>query len=358
MPVTVTTADGTTTPALTFVYGPAAATSLDPNHGPATGGTSVTISGSGFVVGGTTVTIGGATIAAADVDVNGAGTTATFTTPAHAVGTVTDVAVTTAGGTSGPGLVFTYDPPRTTGIVPNHGPAAGGTAVVITGSGFVPGATSVTIGGNTVPAGSVQVNGPGTTASFSTPAHAPGAVPVTVTTPDGTTTPALTFVYGPPTTSADLNPNHGPAAGGTTVTATGVGFVPGSTTVTIGGTTIPAGQVTVAPDGTTATFVTPPHAVGTVNVTLSTDGENDSAPLPYTYDLPTALSLAPNFGPVIGGTQVVVTGTGFVPGVHQREHRWQHRSRAVGPGQPDRHHGHVLHAGSRPGGGIGHPHHA
>ncbi len=50
-------------------------------------------------------------------------------------------------------------PPVVTGISPNHGPVAGGTAVVISGSNFASGDT-VTIGG--VPATSVVVSGPGT----------------------------------------------------------------------------------------------------------------------------------------------------------------------------------------------------
>jgi len=68
-------------------------------------------------------------------------------------------------------------------IAPETGPAAGGTAVVLTGQGFRTGAT-VTIGG--VAATSVVVVN-STTITAVTGAHAPGAVDVVVTLPDGRT---------------------------------------------------------------------------------------------------------------------------------------------------------------------------
>lgn len=71
-------------------------------------------------------------------------------------------------------------------LSPSSGAAAGGTAVTITGTGFVDGATSVTIGGNAIAAEDVTFNSE-TSITFSTPAHAAGAVTVTVTSPEKTT---------------------------------------------------------------------------------------------------------------------------------------------------------------------------
>ena len=330
-------------------------TSLSPNHGPAAGGTSVTITGANFVPNATTVTIGGTTIPAGSVTVNGAGTTATFTTPAHAVGAV-PVIVTAGSGASDPALTYTYDLPSATGIAPDHGPVTGGTPVVVTGTGFVPGSTSVSIGGTTVAAGDVTITNNGTTASFTTPAHGPGAVPVTLTTPAGTTTPALTFVYGPPS-STTLTPNHGPAIGGTSVIVTGVGFVPGATSVSIGGNTVAASAVAVNPAGTTATFTTPAHSVGTVNVTLTTAGGTSTPALPFTYDPPSASDITPNHGPVIGGTPVVITGTGFVQGGTTVSIGGNTVPADQRLGQQRRHH-RVLHHPCSPGrSGAGHRHH-
>ncbi|MET3806569.1 hypothetical protein ABIB25_003585 [Nakamurella sp. UYEF19] len=309
--VTVTTPDGTSSPALTYSYNLPTATSLSPNNGPSAGGIQVAVTGTGFVAGSTTVSIGGNVVPATGVTVTGNGTIATFTLPAHSPGAV-NVTVTTPDGTTTPALRFVYGPPTATSLTPDHGPTAGGDTVIITGTGFVPGATTVTIDGTIIAAGGVTVNGVGTTASFTTPADNPGAVGVTVTTPGGTSTPALTYTYGPPT-AAGLTPTHGPAAGGTSVVVTGTGFVPGATTVTIGGTLVPATAVTVNPAGTTATLATPRHAVGPVQVTVTTAG-GTSAPLGYTYDLPTATSLDPDHGPVAGGNTVAITGTGFVAG--------------------------------------------
>ena len=65
-------------------------------------------------------------------------------------------------------------------VSPNNGPVAGGTGVTITGTGLVTGAT-VTFGGTA--ATNVVVKN-GTTMTATTPAHAAGAVTVTVTNPD------------------------------------------------------------------------------------------------------------------------------------------------------------------------------
>ncbi len=288
--------------------------SLAPNRGPVTGGTTVVITGANFVPGGTAVTIGGTTVPATNVTVNPAGTTATFSTPAHAVGAVA-VTVTTGGGTSTPALTYTYDPLAASSLSPTHGPAVGGTSVTVTGSGFVPGATTVTIGSATIPSTKVAVNPTGTSATFTTVAHAVGPVSVTVTTAGGTTSPPLTYTFDPGApTGSSLTPNHGPAIGGTEVTVTGTGFVQGATSVTIGGIIVPAGQVTVGNGGTTATFTTPAHPVGQVQVTVTTGAGTTTPPLTYTYDAPTAQAISPNTGPTTGGTPVTITGSGFVAG--------------------------------------------
>lgn len=97
--------------------------------------------------------------------------------------------------------------PVVSALDPQRGPVAGGTEVTVTGEGFVAGETSVTIGGRTVPAGDVEVAESGTLLTFTTPEHDAGEVPVTVTTPDGTSEP-LTFTYvgEAPVTPAPVTP--------------------------------------------------------------------------------------------------------------------------------------------------------
>ncbi len=316
--VTATTPQGTTAPQ-TFVYvAPPTATGLDPDRGPTAGGTPAVLTGTGFVPGQTTITIGGVTIPAADVQVNPAGTTATFTTPPHAAGPV-DVVATTPSGATAPQTFVYVAPPTATGLDPELGSTAGGTQVVLTGTGLVPGQTTIIIGGVTVPADRVQVNPAGTTATFRTPAHAAGPVQVIAITPGGRTAPQA-FRYVAPLTATGLAPDRGPTTGGTETVLTGTGLVPGQTSITVGGVTIPADQVEVNAAGTRATFRTPRHAAGPVQVTATTPA-GTTAPQTFTYLAaapapapPTTTGLGPDQGPTSGGTEVTITGTGLVPG--------------------------------------------
>jgi Metallo-peptidase family M12/IPT/TIG domain len=83
--------------------------------------------------------------------------------------------------------------PAVSAIHPNNGPAAGGTAVVISGSNFQTG-DLVTVGG--VAATGVTVTGPGTIAAVTGP-HATGLVDVVVSGGGGTGTLAKSFFYSP-----------------------------------------------------------------------------------------------------------------------------------------------------------------
>ncbi len=146
MNVRVTTAGGTSATAagnlFTYVAAPSV-TSLSPSSGPVSGGTSVTITGTGLS--GTTAVAFGATPATSFSVVNA--TTITATAPAGSAGAV-NVTVLTPGGTSaaGAGSQYTYlATPVVSGLSPSSGPTQGGTPVTITGTGFT-GATAVTFG--------------------------------------------------------------------------------------------------------------------------------------------------------------------------------------------------------------------
>ena len=147
--------------------------SVSPNGGPTAGGTAVTITGTNFAAG-ATVTFGSA--AATNVNVVNS-TTITATTPAGSAGAVTvTVAVNGQSGSLVNGFTYTTAP-VVSSVSPNNGPTAGGTGVTITGTNFAAGAT-VTFGG-TAATNVVVVNSTSITAT--TPAHAAGAVTVTVT---------------------------------------------------------------------------------------------------------------------------------------------------------------------------------
>ena len=189
--VTVTTSNGTGVGDGLFTYVPPGllpqVTSVSPNTGPTTGGTSVTISGRHL---GTTTSVrfGGVEAVFTQLD----STSIIATTPAHAAGTV-DIVVTTLLGTAVGASLFTYEAvtPTVTSVSPNIGPTAGGTSVTITGTNFT-GATAVTFGGTA--ATSFTVNS-ATSITAVTPEHAAGAVDVRVTTPGGTGVGGGLFTY-------------------------------------------------------------------------------------------------------------------------------------------------------------------
>ena len=286
----------------TFTYLPLPViTAVTPGNGPETGGTPVTITGSGFT-GATGVTFGG-TAGTNVVVVDDS--TITVTSPGHAPGAV-DVVVTTEAGASQPGA-FTYDPvvgpPAIGTIAPDHGPETGGTPVTITGSGFT-GATGVTFDGAPGTAFTVV---DANTITVTTPAHAPGAVAVVVQHPDGDSAPgAFTFDELPAITS--VAPDSGPETGGTPVTITGTGFT-GATGVTFGGA--PGTAFTVV-DDSTITVTTPAGTPGTADVVVQ-HPNGDSAPGDFTYVAapPVIASIVPDIGPQTGGTAVTIRGTGF-----------------------------------------------
>jgi phosphatidylethanolamine-binding protein (PEBP) family uncharacterized protein len=168
-------------------------TSVTPSSGPSTGGTSITITGTGFT-GVTDVTVGGNSLGTGGYLVVNA-TTITLNTPAGVVGPAS-VVVVSSSGSNPANTLYTYlpAPPSVGGISPNTGSTAGGTKVTIVGAGFT-GVTAVTIGG--VPATGVTAKGD-TQISATTGAGASGNASVAVTTPNGTSYPNKLFTYVTP----------------------------------------------------------------------------------------------------------------------------------------------------------------
>ncbi|MCE4063424.1 IPT/TIG domain-containing protein [Pandoraea sputorum] len=303
--VTVTTAAGTSTTSAADWYTYAdqpTMTMASPSSGPIAGGTSVTITGTGFTSG-TSVTFGG--VSASGVTFNSA-TSITVTTPAHAAGTV-NVVATTAGGSTTQPVTFTYfSSPTVTSIAPQSGPVTGGSTVTITGTNFT-GATQVTFGGTN--ATSVTVNS--STSITATAPSGSGTVDVRVQTPGGTSAivspDRFTYVAAPTVTG--LSTSSGPVAGGTSVVITGTGFT-GATAVTFGGTN----AATAFVNNDTTISATSPAGTGIVDVRVTTVGGTSatSASDKFTYvAAPTVASVTPSIGPDVGGGQVMISGTGL-----------------------------------------------
>lgn len=312
--VVVTTPIGASTVSastkFTFVSGPAApvVSAVSPNTGPTTGGTAVSIVGTGLS--GTTAVLFGGTPAASFNNISD--TQVTAVSPAHVAG-IADVIVTTPGGTSAVAVAdrFTYVTPAGAPVVtvvsPAGGPVTGGTSVALTGSGFT-GATSVTFGGSL---GTSLVVTSDTTLTVVAPVHAAGQVDVIVTTPAGSSSVSASakYTYGGPVVTS-LTPTSGPVAGGTVVTVSGTGFT-GATSVTFGGTF--GTSLTVSNDAT-LTVTTPAHAAGQVDVLVTTPAGTSAVATgaKFTYGAgPTITGVSPTSGGPAGGTVVTITGSGL-----------------------------------------------
>jgi alpha-tubulin suppressor-like RCC1 family protein len=177
-----------------FAFGPPpTVTGVKPKTGPISGGTTVTITGTDLTQA-TAVKFGSTN--ASSFTVNSA-TSITAVSPAEPEGTV-DVTVTTAWGTSAIALAdhFSFTP-TVTGLSPPSGPAAGGTSVTVTGTGFALGTTATKFRFGTAQAKSVNCSST-TTCTLLSPPHAAGTVDVKatvnkVTSP--TNRPADQFTY-------------------------------------------------------------------------------------------------------------------------------------------------------------------
>jgi hypothetical protein len=170
--------------------------------------------------------------------------------------------------------------PAVTGISPTHGPEAGGTNVTITGAGLT-GATAVTFG--TTPGLNVIVEND-TTVVATAPPHGYAIVDVTVTTAAGTsaTSSADRYTYDEPAPAVTgISPAYGPQAGGTSVTVTGVNLA--SVTAVMFGSV--NGMNVIVENDNTITATAPPHAQGTVDVTVTspTGTSGTSSADRYTY---------------------------------------------------------------------------
>ena len=366
-----------------YTWATPAISSVAPASGPLAGGTTVTVTGTGFQdLGLTTPTVtftptaGGAgldgtgatvvsdtelTVVTPDATAAaGAGTssldttvTVSFVNPDN---TADPVLATVA---SGGGDAFLFGTPLITSVAPSAGPLTGGTTVTITGSGFQDPGLSFT-GVTFDPAGGGQatpLSGGSATVLSDTE--------ITVVTPDATTaagteatlattvtavfdnrqTPGESVLtvpaaagdngydFGVPLVNS-VAPVDGGVTGGTTVTITGSGFEDPSLTLASvdfqpSGTANPAAILTgVDPTvvSDTEITVTTPDAVGaasgsatldsTVQVTFDGPGgatvdAQESGAGDFAFESPAIDAVTPSSGPADGGNQVTITGQGF-----------------------------------------------
>jgi hypothetical protein len=200
--VCVTAAGGTTEAAEEYTFEPAPtinSNGVSPVQGPVAGGTTVTITGSGFGVGdpATTVKFGGASASNVVVVSPTEITAVTPHSPLPGDGTgAVNVTLSDSGG--GPVTAaqqFTYlATPVVSGISPTSGPPQGGETITIKGTDLC-NTTSVLFGGNSA---TIVSDSPDCTTLTVTEPPGTGTVPVTVTTPGGSTNSPENFTYIPP----------------------------------------------------------------------------------------------------------------------------------------------------------------
>jgi RHS repeat-associated protein len=281
-------------------------TAIAPISGPIAGGTSVTLTGTGFADA-TGVSFGSQQVASFTVVSD---TKITAVAPAGTAGGAS-VRVSTSTGASGAteANLFTYKHAAAiTGVTPPAGSQSGGTTVTITGGDFT-GATKVLFGKSSASFTVVS----DTRISAVAPAGS-GTARVQVQTVSNGTTPSVaadqfTYANGPAVTG--LSPSAGPTTGGTTVVISGIGFA-GATGVTFGAKAATSFTVdsstqihAVAPAGTGTNTVT--VRVGATNSTVAGTGK-------FSYEgAPAITGFSRLSGPATGGTNVIVSGKNFTP---------------------------------------------
>ncbi|RAO65100.1 uncharacterized protein BHQ10_001112 [Talaromyces amestolkiae] len=302
--VNVTNGAGTSATPLTYTYNIVrplpVVTSAVPNTGPAAGGNSVSLTGTGFTF--ATQVNFGTTPALSFTVINDTSITA-IAPPGS--GTVT-ITVTGPTGT-GTGVPYTYNPapvPSITSLTPSSGPISGGNTVTITGTNLNT-VTGITFG--SVPATAFVILSP-TAINITAPAGtAPGPVNLTVTS--GTfVSPPVPYTYIALPAPTAIFPTAGVISGGTPAAITGTGLA-GTTSVLFGST--PAIITGVVGD-TEVDLIIPAHAVGTVPITVITPGGSDSS-LSFGFQPPPVItSSSPTQGPTTGGTTVSINGAGLI----------------------------------------------
>jgi len=319
VPVVVSTFGASSSPA-NFAYladTAPAITGLSDTSGPITGGKLVTILGTNF--GGATAVKFGSTVA--NWFVVSSDTSITALAPSAAATGTIDLTVTTNSGTSTTGTPdqFTYSSvaaPTITSITTNtSGSTKGGATVTINGSGF-DSASEVDFGG--VPVDDFIVNSSSQITAVA-PAHNAGNWDITVTTPGGASALSSNDRFTYTTASApavtgvtQLDSGSLTTAGGNLIEITGTDFT-SANRVRFGDTDA---DFTVLSD-TAILTTSPPHAAGTVYITVTTfSGTSQSTSSDnFTYtaaSTPSISSLSPTSGDTTGDTVVDINGSNFL----------------------------------------------
>jgi len=273
---------------------------VSPGAGPTSGGTAITLTGTGFDAS-STVSVSGNSWSCSYVSA----TRMDCQTPASAEGTVSFVVTDAYGQTGEASNAFAFRaPPTISSVTPLTAPVAGGSEVTFTGSGFS--SPSVTLAGVTCPLSSHNSTQIVCTAA----SGSVGSGAIVVTNSDGqsaTYSSAFTYTPAQPTLSS-ISPTSGPYTGSRNVTLTGTGFFADGLEVQIGGVSL----TNVAfVNATTITGTTPPLSAGSHDVTVSNSGSDFNYTSTLTsgfaaHAAPNVVSVSPDFGSALGGTTITI----------------------------------------------------
>ena len=294
LPVFVT-ADGQSSPPISFSYSPPLITSISPTSAATKGGTRMTIIGSNFGVS-PEVRVGTKLAPL----VSASHTQLEVTLPAGEG--INQVVTVQTGGQTSNSQSFSYDPPVLSSVTASAYPTAGGEIITLTGSNFGLN-PSVSIGG-------IQAD------------LVPGSVDhesILCVLPEGqgvnrevrvTVGPQVSNVleldYDPPSITS-VNPSVGPTAGNVPITVQGNNFGL-NPSVTIGGLSAP-----LASNGNSHTqlVVTLPAGAGANRDVVVSVGTQQSNAVDFDYAPPEITGISSASAPTVGSTVITLTGSNF-----------------------------------------------
>lgn len=312
----------TSSTAVMFLYHtPVEVASIYPSSASETGGSTLLVSGSGFVE--------TAELACVFTFSTGRGTSlikreATFSSgsliscesPGGSVGTAYVQVTNNGADLSHSSVSFTVTSASTvTSLWPPSGSTNGGTRVRVQGTGFLDSSTVFCRFGNDVVSSDAVLDYTSVICT-TPPSENEGSVSVQVTNNNmDWTSSSVEFTYRPPIWISSVSPKIGPASGGTVIRVAGSGIdaaVDGGTISCRFGHSWVSAAVRDT-DGTVVCVSPPSLSLGSLSLELSRHGvefTSDGWMFYYVPDI-TVASARPLSGPESGGTVVTLTGTGF-----------------------------------------------
>lgn len=286
-------------------------TSISPNYGVSSGGTTVSVTGTNFSnsSGTPTVSIGGVSCSSVTYV---SSTSLSCVTGVMSAGPLTAVVTNPSGQSGSLTSAFTaQDAPQISSVTPAYGSTLGGTSITINGSNFS------SLGGNpAVLLGTVSCSVTSVSASAiqcTTTAGTAGAKAVKVTNFDSQSDSlASGFTYQAAPTVSAVSPVGGLTTGTTLITVTGTNFstLGGNPTVTVGGLACTPVNVT---SSSSLTCTTTGTASGIVDIVVTNqDSQMGTGSNIYEYmDAPIYSSLSPVSGKTSGGVTITILGSNF-----------------------------------------------